>query len=88
MRLAGVSSELSATDRFTLFATANKQNDDMRCLKALRVGYYRRMGARVYAIDAFPDDDSLWRIDWIGGVEHNMDAPSDPLIKVCRVDGA
>jgi hypothetical protein len=83
MRLAGVSSELSATDRFTLFATANKQNDDMRCLKALRVGYYRRMGARVYAIDAFPDDDSLWRIDWIGGVEHNMDAPSDPLIKVC-----
>jgi hypothetical protein len=41
------------------------------------------MGSVVYAIDAFPDDDLLWRIDWIGGVEHNSDAPSDPLVNVC-----
>ena len=26
------------------------------------------MGQAVYAIDAFPDDDLLWRIEWIGGV--------------------
>jgi len=26
------------------------------------------VGQAVYAIDAFPDDDLLWRIEWIGGV--------------------
>ena len=26
------------------------------------------MGQAVYAIDAFPDDDLLWRIEWIGAV--------------------
>lgn len=41
------------------------------------------MGEAVYAIDAFPDDDLVWRIDWIGGVSYNADAPSDPLIDVC-----
>jgi hypothetical protein len=41
------------------------------------------MGSVVYAIEAFPNDDLLWRIDWIGGVQHNLDAPSDPLIDVC-----
>lgn len=41
------------------------------------------MGDAVYAIDAFPDDDFLWRIDWIGGVGYNADAPSDPLIDIC-----
>ena len=25
------------------------------------------MGEAVYAIDDFPDDDLLWRIEWIGG---------------------
>ena len=24
--------------------------------------------AAVYAIEDFPDDDLLWRIEWIGGV--------------------
>ena len=41
------------------------------------------MGDAVYVIDAFPDDDFLWRIDWIGGVSYNADVPSDPLIDVC-----
>jgi len=41
------------------------------------------VGDAVYAIDSFPDDDFLWRIDWIGGVGYNADAPSDPLIDVC-----
>ncbi len=41
------------------------------------------MDEAVYAIDAFPDDDLLWRIEWIGGVGHNMSVPSDPLIDVC-----
>ena len=41
------------------------------------------MGQAVYAIDAFPDDDQLWRIEWIGGVGYNTSAPSEPQIDVC-----
>jgi hypothetical protein len=37
----------------------------------------------VYAIDEFPDDDLLWRIEWIGGVAYNASVPSDPQIEVC-----
>src|SRR5215469_2403745 len=37
----------------------------------------------VYAIDAFPDDDFLWRIEWIGGVGYSTSVPSDPEINVC-----
>jgi hypothetical protein len=36
------------------------------------------MGEAVYAIDAFPDDDFHWRIEWIGGLGCNTSAPSDP----------
>ena len=41
------------------------------------------MGKAIYAIDAFPDDAQLWRIDWIGGVAYNASVPSEPLIDVC-----
>ena len=41
------------------------------------------MGKAFYAIDAFPDDAQLWRIDWIGGVAYNASVPSEPLIDVC-----
>ena len=41
------------------------------------------MGQAVYAIDAFPDDDLLWRIEWIGGVGYNTSVPSEPQIDVC-----
>jgi hypothetical protein len=41
------------------------------------------MAKAVYAIEDFPDDDLLWRIEWIGGVRYNTSAPSDPLIDVC-----
>jgi hypothetical protein len=41
------------------------------------------VGKAVYAIDAFPDDDLLWRIEWIGGVAYNTSVPSEPLIDVC-----
>ena len=34
----------------------------------------------VYAIDDFPGDALLWRIEWIGGVGHNT---SDPQISIC-----
>src|SRR6267142_5452785 len=37
-------------------------------LDALGLGYDLPVGQAVYAIDAFPDDDLLWRIEWIGGV--------------------
>ncbi|MDQ2843053.1 MAG: hypothetical protein M3Y72_18845, partial [Acidobacteriota bacterium] len=37
----------------------------------------------VYAIDGFPADDLLWRIEWIGGVGYNANVPSEPLIDIC-----
>ena len=37
----------------------------------------------VYAIDDFPDDALLWRIEWIGGVGYNTSVPSDPHINIC-----
>ena len=36
----------------------------------------------VYAIDDFPADDLLWRIEWIGGVGYNPNVPSDPVVDV------
>ena len=41
------------------------------------------MGKAIFAIDAFPEDAQLWRIDWIGGVAYNASVPSEPLIDVC-----
>ncbi len=41
------------------------------------------MAEVVYAIDEFPDDDLLWRIEWVAGVGYNANVPSDPLIDVC-----
>ena len=41
------------------------------------------MGEAVYAIDDFPDDDLLWRIEWIGGVGYNTSVPSESLMDVC-----
>jgi hypothetical protein len=42
-------------------------------------------GRAIYAIDDFPQDDLLWRIEWIGGVSYNAKVPSDPQIDVCRL---
>ena len=36
----------------------------------------------VYAIDDFPGDALLWRIEWIGGVGYNTSVPSDPQISI------
>jgi hypothetical protein len=36
------------------------------------------VGEAVYAIDEFPDDDLLWRIEWIGGVGYNPNVPRIP----------
>jgi hypothetical protein len=41
------------------------------------------MADAIYAIDQFPDDELLWRIEWIGGVRYNSNVPSEPLIDVC-----
>jgi hypothetical protein len=41
------------------------------------------MADAIYAIGDFPDDDFLWRVEWIGGVGYNTSAPSDPLIDIC-----
>jgi hypothetical protein len=41
------------------------------------------MAEAVYAIEDFPDDDILWRIEWIGGVGYNTSVPSDPQIEIC-----
>jgi hypothetical protein len=37
----------------------------------------------IYAIDGFPDDDLVWRIEWIDGVGYNSSVPTDPLIDIC-----
>jgi hypothetical protein len=50
---------------------------------AIQFGYHLRMGDAVYAIDQFPDDNLLWRIEWIGGVRYNSSVPSEPLVDVC-----
>jgi hypothetical protein len=47
------------------------------------VSYAFRMAEPVYGIDDFPDDNSLWRVEWIGGVGYNTSVPSDPRITVC-----
>ena len=52
-------------------------------LDALGLGYDLPVGQAVYAIDAFPDDDLLWRIEWIVGVGYNTSVPSEPQIDVC-----
>ena len=41
------------------------------------------MADAVYAVENFPDDDLLWRIEWIGGVGYNTSVPSDPQIEIC-----
>jgi hypothetical protein len=41
------------------------------------------VGKAIYAIDAFPEDDQLWRFDWIGGVRYNASVPSESLIDIC-----
>src|SRR5271157_80352 len=51
-------------------------------LDALGLGYDLLVGQSVYAIDGFPDDDLLWRIEWLGGVGYNTSLPSEPQIDV------
>jgi hypothetical protein len=51
-------------------------------LDVLGLGYDLPVGESVYAIDGFPDDDRLWRIEWIGGVGYNTSVPSEPQIDV------
>jgi hypothetical protein len=41
------------------------------------------VGKAIYAIEAFPDDDQLGRIAWIGGVRYNAGVPSEPPIDIC-----
>jgi hypothetical protein len=36
-----------------------------------------RVAEVVYSIDEFPDDDLLWRIEWVAGVGYNANVPSD-----------
>jgi hypothetical protein len=36
----------------------------------------------VYAIDDFPADALLWRIEWLGGVSYHTSVPSDPQIRI------
>ena len=51
-------------------------------LDALGLGYDLPVGQSVYAIDGFPNDDLLWRIEWLGGVGYNTSVPSEPQIDV------
>ena len=66
-----------------LFANSFESEICPGLLDALRLGYDLPVGQAVYAIAAFPDDDLLWRIEWIGGVGYNTSVPSDPQISIC-----
>jgi len=41
------------------------------------------MAEAVYAIEDFPDDGLLSRIEWIGGVGYNTTVLSDAQIEIC-----
>ena len=58
-------------------------SSEIICEWSAAVSYAFRMAEPVYGIDDFPDDDSLWRVEWIGGVGYNTSVPSDPHINVC-----
>jgi hypothetical protein len=51
-----------------LFANGFESEICLGALDALGLGYDLPVGQALYAIDAFPDDDLLWRIEWIGGL--------------------
>src|SRR5450755_4261854 len=70
MRIRGTPRTLSA-NLSTLFANGEGSR------------YDSRVGKTVYKIEEFPDDDRLWRIEWIGGVRYNATVPSDPLMDIC-----
>jgi hypothetical protein len=54
-----------------------------RYLRMKNVGrLWFRNGWRRLWIEDFPDDDLLWRIEWIGGVGYNTSVPSDPQIEI------
>src|SRR5271166_5181556 len=85
MRLAVVFAELCATESPTILATGRKDSGNRLIgipYRLAMIGQWARLEA-VYAIDDFPDDDLLWRIEWIGGVGYNTSVPSDPLMDVC-----
>ena len=44
---------------------------------------YRPVGKAIYAIDAFPDDAQLWRIDGLAALRIMRVFQSEPLIDVC-----
>jgi hypothetical protein len=65
-----------------LFANGFASEICLRTPDALGLGYDLPVGHSVYAIDGFPDDDLLWRIEWLGGVGYNTSVSSEPQIDV------
>ena len=61
-----------------LFANSFESKICLWAPDALGLGYGLLVGQALYAIDAFPDDDLLWRIEWVGGVGYNTSVPSEP----------
>ena len=68
-----------------MWQTSGAGGPDYIVVEPLQQGirYYLRMADGIYAISDFPDDDFLWRVEWIGGVAYNTSAPSNPLIDIC-----
>jgi len=64
-------------------AQIERERSHIICERRKSAGYAFRMGNSVSAIDAFPDDELLWRIEWIGGVGYNTSVPSEPQIDIC-----
>ena len=82
LRMWGDRAEINANVAM-LFANSFESEICLGAPDALGLGYGLPVGQALYAIDAFPDDDLLWRIEWIGGVGYNTSVPSEPQIDVC-----
>ena len=78
MRLALVLAKLCATEFPTIFATGRKDSGN----RLIGIPYKLANAASGRGC-YFPDDDLLWRIEWIGGLGYNTSVPSDPLMDVC-----
>jgi hypothetical protein len=83
MRRAVIFAKFGATERSTVICDYKSRMLKRPVWDSAVSRLLSASGKAIYAIDAFPDDAQLWRIDWIGGVAYNASVPSEPLIDVC-----
>jgi hypothetical protein len=40
------------------------------------------VSSRIPAIQEFPQDDQIWRVDFFGGIQRNSSIPDEPTIQI------